>query len=241
MKRLLLVAVGLNFLCQPAYGMNTLSKVPQEELNLLEDFDKLPAREEFKKFMKIEMHAPQAYRFLSGYLVAQQPKMMEKKFEEVIANEGKVATFAFGMVNGLANWWTGSSDAVTGVMVKGMGDETETIAKVFETVLPSPQSSLLSLSLKDMLEQELKVTKQDRDALLKKVGRCAIGTVLQFIKNNKQQVNEKILQLAKAKAGVLATILTKPVDIVLNKGTENSEFWKEFFGELAMKVYEEKK
>lgn len=203
-------------------------------VGILENLDTLPASAGFKTYMRDNVHAPQAYRFFC-HLVAQEPKMMERRFEEVISD-----SVGDGFVGRFCSWGA-KTTGLTGLMVRGMVDKTETIAGVFETIQPTQQSSLPILAIKDAVEGELKLQTSEQEKFLSGVGRAAIGIVLHFMNGHQKRFNEEVLKIAQMEKGIASVGLSKAIDTVLNKGVEKSEEWKALCGRLALAVYAQKK
>lgn len=264
-KKLGAVVLATFLISQPASGMFSYfgfgnkekkEKPPQKIISLLEDPDKLLASDKFKCFMK-EVDAPLSYGFMC-HLVRQRPDMMEKKFGCVIANIGG---FGIGKVLSVA----ARSFGFNKLMVDGMLNEEKRVADIFGSVCGKKNEEKKPISIKEMLELELKKKSTNPKFLAGAVGRFAAGIALQCVVDNQEKIpaiiikemvvgekkgpkkldEEKRVQSEqsgdKSEEGNQNWALTRIVKFVFNKCVSDGPNWKTFFGKMAEKVYAKEK
>ena len=251
--------------CQSANGMfrgwfggnENKEKSTPKIVSLLEDANNLPAGKEFKSFMKTKANAPLSYGFLC-HLVKQKPDMMEKKFCYAIEDVG-----FFGI--GKAFSLTARLFRLPGLMVDGMLNEEKPVTDIFRRVCGKKKEKKEPISIKEMLELELKNKSIDRKLLASAVGRFTAGTMLQCILDNQKKIPEIIIKemvIGKKKgpkeleeeetsksegsdeksSGGSYKALIWAVKKILNKCVDDDKLGlKTFFGEVAPLVYALKK
>jgi hypothetical protein len=219
-------------------------------VSLLEDAKQLNASEEFKAFLhdRDNVDAQESYDFLCNHIIRKCPVMMEKRFGEVIST----SFFGLGRV---VNFMT-REFGVNKLMVDGMLQHHDEVTNIFANICG--KKNLKKDFIKLRLNQELSTvySLQQRNNLLFGVGSFTTSVLLQCICENKKKLSHAVIQqLGKKKDDETNescehsdqknesdkySILTKIVTQILDKCTSDAKGWKNCFGEMTIKAYEEK-